>query len=88
MFRALGIKEEVYTLCEEALADLRERFAEIDSIAEYNQLKVVKAFQDAHVSEAHLYGTGTIPAITSALTPCSVQRRISARSATRRMRWG
>lgn len=57
MFRALGIKEEVYTLCEEALADLRDRFAEIDSIAEYNQLKVVKAFQDAHVSEAHLYGT-------------------------------
>ena len=57
MFRALGIKEEVYTLCEEALADLRERFEEIDRIAEYNQLKVVKAFQDAHVSEAHLYGT-------------------------------
>lgn len=57
MFRALGIKEEVYTLCEEALADLRDRFAEIDRIAEYNQLKVVKAFQDAHVSEAHLYGT-------------------------------
>ena len=57
MFRALGIKEEVETLCEEALADLRDRFAEIDSIAEYNQLKVVKAFQDAHVSEAHLYGT-------------------------------
>lgn len=57
MFRALGIKEEVYTLCEEALADLRDRFEEIDRIAEYNQLKVVKAFQDAHVSEAHLYGT-------------------------------
>ena len=57
MFRALGIKEEVYTLCEEALADLKDRFSEIDSIAEYNQLKVVKAFQDAHVSEAHLYGT-------------------------------
>lgn len=57
MFRALGIKEEVYTLCEEALANLRDRFEEIDRIAEYNQLKVVKAFQDAHVSEAHLYGT-------------------------------
>ena len=57
MFRALGISEEVYTLCEEALADLKDRFAEIDRIAEYNQLKVVKAFQDAHVSEAHLYGT-------------------------------
>ncbi len=57
MFEALGIKEEVYTFCEGALSDLRDRFSEIDTIAEYNQLKVVKAFQDAHVSEAHLYGT-------------------------------
>lgn len=57
MFKALGISEKVYDLCEEALQDLKIRFSEIDSIAEYNQLKVVKAFQDAHVSEAHLYGT-------------------------------
>ena len=57
MFKALGISEKVYDLCEEALQDLKTRFSEIDSIAEYNQLKVVKAFQDAHVSEAHLYGT-------------------------------
>ena len=57
MFRALGIKEEVYTLCEEALADLRDRFAEIDSIAEYNQLKVIKAMQEARVSDIHFAGT-------------------------------
>lgn len=57
MFNALGISKKVYDLCEEALQDLKTRFSEIDSIAEYNQLKVVKAFQDAHVSEAHLYGT-------------------------------
>lgn len=57
MYAALGIKEEVYTFCGAVLSDLRTRFSEIDDIAEYNQLKVVKAFQECHVSEAHLYGT-------------------------------
>lgn len=57
MFEALGIKPEVYDLCEKELESLKDRFKEIDEIAEYNQLKVIKAMQDAQVSEAHLYGT-------------------------------
>lgn len=57
MFEALGIKPEVYEYCEVSLSGLEERFREIDAIAEYNQLKVVKAMQDANVSEAHLIGT-------------------------------
>ncbi|OON86022.1 hypothetical protein BXO88_09305 [Oribacterium sp. C9] len=57
MFESLGIKPEVYDFCEEQLRALEDRFEEIDAIAEYNQLKVIKAMQDAQVSEAHLYGT-------------------------------
>ncbi len=57
MFQSLGIKPEVYDYCEDALQSLNDRFRTIDEIAEYNQLKVVKAMQDAQVSEAHLYGT-------------------------------
>lgn len=57
MFESLGIAPSVYDFCEEQLRALEDRFSEIDAIAEYNQLKVVKAMQDAQVSEAHLYGT-------------------------------
>ena len=57
MFESLGIAAEVYDFCETELRTLKDRFQEIDDIAEYNQLKVIKAMQDAQVSEAHLYGT-------------------------------
>jgi len=57
MFESLGIKPAVYDLCETELRALKDRFQEIDDIAEFNQLKVIKAMQDAQVSEAHLYGT-------------------------------
>lgn len=57
MFESLGIAPSVYDFCEEQLRALEDRFSEIDAIAEYNQLKVIKAMQDAQVSEAHLYGT-------------------------------
>ena len=57
MFESLGIAAEIYDFCETELRTLKDRFQEIDDIAEYNQLKVIKAMQDAQVSEAHLYGT-------------------------------
>ena len=57
MFESLGIAAEIYDFCETELRTLKDRFQEIDDIAEFNQLKVIKAMQDAQVSEAHLYGT-------------------------------
>ncbi|MBQ2425570.1 MAG: methionine gamma-lyase family protein, partial [Lachnospiraceae bacterium] len=36
---------------------LKERFAEIDATAEYNQIKVIKAMQDARVSDVHFAAT-------------------------------
>ena len=37
--------------------ELKERFAQIDEVAEYNQLKVIHAMQKCKVSEACLYST-------------------------------
>ncbi len=49
-YETLGISEEVYQFGEKIEYELRERFAEIDARAEYNQLKVIKAMQDNRVS--------------------------------------
>ncbi len=57
MYGALGISEEVYAYGETVARGLLSRFAEIDDIAQYNQLKVLKGMQDQQVSEACLLGT-------------------------------
>jgi len=57
MYGQLGIDQDVYELGEKWCRDLKERFETIDQVAEYNQLKVVKAMQEARVSEACLTGT-------------------------------
>ena len=56
-YEQMGISEKVYTFGETILAQLKERFAEIDDTAEFNQLKVIHAMQKNKVSEACLYGT-------------------------------
>lgn len=56
-FKEMGISDEVYTYCEKILEGLKPRFEEIDTVCEYNQLKVLKALQDCRVSEACLYGS-------------------------------
>lgn len=53
----MGISKEVHEFGEEIVKGLKERFEAIDTIAEYNQLKVVKALQEHRVSEACLLGT-------------------------------
>ena len=53
----LGIDERVYDLGESIEENLRERFAAIDRVAEYNQIKVLSAMQKAGFAEAHLSGT-------------------------------
>ncbi|PWT28400.1 aminotransferase class I/II-fold pyridoxal phosphate-dependent enzyme [Butyrivibrio fibrisolvens] len=57
MYAQLGISKEVYEYGEAIEQNLKGRFARIDEIAEYNQLKVVKAMQEAKVQEACLLGT-------------------------------
>lgn len=53
----MGISEEVFDFCNQILADLEPRFAEIDRTAEHNQLKVIQAMQENRASEACLLGT-------------------------------
>lgn len=57
MYQKFGISERIISLAEEVQADLKKQFEEADKIAEYNQLKVIKAMQDANVGEASLTGT-------------------------------
>ena len=57
MYASLGVSPLVYAYGRGIESGLEERFDEIDRIAEYNQLKVLKAMQDCRVSEACLLGT-------------------------------
>lgn len=57
MYKSLGISESAYDYGMEILEGLKARFEQIDEVAEYNQLKVVKAMQECQVSEACLLGT-------------------------------
>jgi len=49
MYAALGLSEAVYEYGEQILAQLRARFEEIDAVSEYNQAKVLAAFQKNRV---------------------------------------
>ncbi len=53
----LGIDEKVYDFCADIEKKLKNRFERIDKIAEQNQVKVIKAMQEAHFAEEHLNGT-------------------------------
>jgi len=57
IYGQMGISREVFTFGEKIWNSLSERFAEIDAVSEYNQLKVIGAMQKNRVSEACLLGT-------------------------------
>lgn len=56
-YEKMGISREVFRQGEEILEGLKSRFAQIDQVAEFNQLKVLEAMQENRVSEACLLGT-------------------------------
>ena len=49
MYQEMGIDQNVYAYGQKITEDLKERFAEIDETAEYNQLKVLHAMQKNRV---------------------------------------
>ena len=51
VYRQFGITEEVLRYAGPVLDRLAPRFREIDETAEYNQLRIIKAMQDAHMLE-------------------------------------
>ena len=52
-----NFSEQLQKISETALSDCKEQFAEIDRITEFNQQRVLKAFIDNGVSEAHFSGS-------------------------------
>lgn len=52
LYQTMGVSPRVYNYGEETIAKLRERFDDIDKIAEYNQAKVLAAMQKNRVSAA------------------------------------
>lgn len=57
MYLQMGIGREVYEFGERIWSSLAERYAQIDALSEYNQMKVIAAMQKNKVSEACLMGT-------------------------------
>lgn len=57
VYLEMGISDKVFSYSEKIASSLKERFDEIDEIAELNQLKVLNAFKKNKVSEACLHGT-------------------------------
>ena len=53
----LGLSQRVLDMARQAEADIRGQFAHIDAVAEYNSQKVLAAFQNHRVAEAHFAGT-------------------------------
>ncbi len=49
----LGISTETWDLYEKAMQEVKEMFLKVDEICEYNSAKVMAAFFEAQISEAH-----------------------------------
>ena len=52
IYQSAGIEEDVYDFCDSIQKGLKERFEQIDGIAEYNQMKVIRAMEKNKVSAA------------------------------------
>ena len=57
LYREMGISGPVFRFGQQTLRVLEERFREIDAVAEYNQLKVLRAMQKNRVSAKHFNGS-------------------------------
>ena len=57
MYKNLGICDEVYDFGEKIIAELDERFKEIDAVSDYNQMKVLHAMQKNKVNATHFMAT-------------------------------
>lgn len=53
IYKENGIDANVYNYCKDIEESLKDRFYEIDEIAQYNQMKVIHAMQKEKVSDIH-----------------------------------
>ncbi len=52
-YKEMNLSSDIINYCERIENGLRDRFEEIDEVAEYNQMKVIQAMQKNRVCEAH-----------------------------------
>lgn len=57
MYIQMKIEPSIIDFCSRIEMGLKDRFEEIDKVAEFNQLKVLKAMQDNKVSDVHFAAT-------------------------------
>lgn len=57
IYRELGIGDEVLGFGRQVEEGLKERFAAIDEVAEFNQMKVIRGMQENRVSDIHFAAT-------------------------------
>lgn len=57
LYEELGLSDKVIAYCSMIEDKLTQRFISIDRVAEFNQLKILKAMQDNRLSEAHFAAT-------------------------------
>lgn len=57
MYQELGISDQVFEFASKIEDEIKDKFKAIDDIAEYNQMKVIKAMQNHKISEAHFNPT-------------------------------
>lgn len=57
MYKDCNLDDKVLAFCSGIEEELKERFAEMDEVAEYNQLKVLSAMRTNKVSDAHFGGS-------------------------------
>ena len=55
MYKSFNISEKIINLVNDCEKTISNKFDLIDKIYEYNQLKVLKAFIDAKISESHFF---------------------------------
>lgn len=56
-YMEMGIDSKVLDFSMTTEMNIKDRFAQIDQIAEYNQLKIIKAMQDNRLSDIHFAAT-------------------------------
>ncbi|MEG2321953.1 MAG: methionine gamma-lyase family protein [Bacilli bacterium] len=57
MYETLGIDKEISDIVLKAENEVSNQFKEVEAICEFNSLKVLKAFHDHNISEAHFNAT-------------------------------
>ena len=68
IYKEMGFTKQVCDYAFEIEKGLKERFDELDKVAEFNQMKVIKAMQDNRLSDAH-FGTATGYVVPMSLGP-------------------